>query len=101
MLHHRDGPTDVSAPMRGSGMEIYELVAAQLSTSESRGVFHTVSRMRTAWATPDPGKLRLAANHPGALTADQRQFYDFAVVLGIGDRQTTIVITKVRWSAIG
>ena len=26
MLHHRDGPTGVSAPMRGSGMEIYELV---------------------------------------------------------------------------
>ena len=26
MLHHRDGPTGVSAPMKGSGMEIYELV---------------------------------------------------------------------------
>jgi len=26
MLYHRDGPTGVSAPMRGSGMEIYELV---------------------------------------------------------------------------
>ena len=26
MLYYRDGPTGVSAPMRGSGMEIYELV---------------------------------------------------------------------------
>jgi hypothetical protein len=45
--------------------------------------------------------LRLTAAHPGALTADQRQFYDVALVLGRGDRQTTTVITKMRWSAVG
>jgi len=40
------------------------------------------------------------ADHLGALTADQQQFYDLAGVLGRGERQTTIVNTQVRRSAV-
>jgi hypothetical protein len=40
------------------------------------------------------------ADHLGALTADQQQFYDLAGVLGKGERQTTIVNPQVRRSAV-